>query len=750
MVFRLISLLYRLLPGDAARKEAVKSFVYSNIGSLFARSHNYAEWLRLQKTTRRLPLAPPPAEPSEADWREVIARKAGSSPGCPPQGDPYVVLPVYRGRSETLACIYSVLSADPHSPLVAIEDCSPEGDLSTSLRELADEGLFQLLHNRENLGFAPTVNRGMSVYPERDVVLLNSDTEVFGDWLARLNRTAHRESDIATVTPLSNNAEICSYPYWLRDNNMALEVGYATLDELAARVNQGLYAAAPTAVGFCMYLRRSCLDEVGLFDERFAKGYGEENDFCLRASQQGWRHVIAGDVFVRHVGSVSYRSGTLGRRRRALALLQERYPSYGADIQAYIRRDPLRQLRLNLDVARLVRGTPRRTPTRSVLFVVHHWGGGVEQHVEDMQRGLEAEGVDVYFLRPYAEPAKDCVSLSRPGVDATPNVDEIDTNIERQTLADVLRLIGIDHIHIHHLGGFGDVGVEWIRHIAGGIGRPYDITLHDYAPVCPRLHLNDGDGYYCGEPDIASCERCVAEQGSPFGFQPVWRWRDRWSPLLAGARRVFCPSQDVAERTRRYFPDAQYVVRPHQERAYASVSAPPPRRRGEPLRVAVPGAISEQKGFGLLVDCAEDARRRRLPIEYYVVGHTMNDTRARRAGVGVSGPYEPDQADVRLSASGCHLAFLPSVSPETYAFALSSALRAHMLPVVFDLGALAERVREIGWGTVLPRSLIGEPGRLNDALLALEVPPAPPVLSTPWSSNRYPSLVKDFYEDFAP
>jgi glycosyltransferase involved in cell wall biosynthesis len=234
----------------------------------------------------------------------------------------------------------------------------------------------------------------------------------------------------------------------------------------------------------------------------------------------------------------------------------------------------------------------------------------------------------------------------------------------------------------------------------------------------------------------------VAELGSPFGYQPVWRWRDRWRPLLAGARRVICPSRDVAERTRRHFPEARYLVRPHPEPERAPVAPAPARSPGEPLRVAVPGAIGEQKGFALLIDCAEDARRRRLPLEYHVVGYTMNDARARKAG-----PYEPEEADERLAASGCHLAFLPSVSPETYSFTLSSVLRARLYPVVLDLGAMAERLRDLGWGEVLPWSVVDDAAAINDALLAVEVPP-PPVPSTPWAARRYSSLVKDFYEDF--
>lgn len=739
------------------RRDAIKRLVYTQLGFLFRRSVNYRLWLEQQNEPRILNDAPASVEPTPSQWAELCDRRAatpGPSPSNALPGNPYIVVPVYAGRVETLAGLYSVLAADPHASLLVIDDASPERVLCDRLVELAEQGHFELLRNGKNLGFSRTVNRGIAARPDRDVVLLNSDTEVYGDWIRRIHAAAYSEERVGTVTPLSNNAEICSYPYWLRDNAMALEVDYPTLDAMAADVNRGLTETTPTGVGFCMYIRRGCLDEIGPLDDQFAAGYGEENDFCLRAGEAGWLNLIAGDVFVRHVGEVSFQKASRRKRARALELLHRRYPSYDEDIQRYIARRPGRMLRLNLDVARLKRAAPNRNPTRSVLFVNHGWGGGVEHHVRDMQHWLEEEGVNVYYLRPHTVPTNPAVSLSLSGLKLTPNIDAIDTNPEREIFGEVLKQLGIDHIHIHHLAGFGDVGVEWIRSVAASVGCSYDVTLHDYGPVCPRLHMSLPDGSFCDGPEIAVCETCVVSHGSPFGYQPVWRWRNRWKPLLEGARRVFCPSEDVARRTESYYPGPRYLVRPHQERVQdlpqtSSRTEPMRRTASDRLRVAVPGAIGEQKGFELLVACAEDARRRNLPIDFTVVGYTMNDRKARAAGIDVSGAYDSGEGDKVLADSGCQIAFLPSLSPETFSFVLSSALRIGMYPLVFDLGALAERIREIQWGTVLPLDLTTRPESVNDALLALDIVPPPKGLATRLNSRRYPSIVKDYYEDFA-
>jgi GT2 family glycosyltransferase len=64
----------------------------------------------------------------------------------------------------------------------------------------------------------------MRQHKDRDVVILNADTEVYGNWLDRLVAHADEFPRVATVTPLSNNATICSYPETLNDNRNALEI----------------------------------------------------------------------------------------------------------------------------------------------------------------------------------------------------------------------------------------------------------------------------------------------------------------------------------------------------------------------------------------------------------------------------------------------------------------------------------------------------------------------------------------------
>lgn len=262
-----------------------------------------------------------------------------------------IAVPAYRGLAETRRCVESVLAAKVRLPaeLTVIDDASPEPALSAWLRDTAP-GRFRLVVHEQNRGFVASANVGLTLHADRDVVLLNSDTEVADGWLDRLAAHAARDPAVGTVTPFSNNATICSYPRTLENNPLPEGETTASLDAAFARANAGRSAEIPTAVGFCMFVTRACLDRVGIFDEaRYGMGYGEEVDFCMRVARAGMRNVAAGDVFVRHAGEVSFGDTGTERRARAQATVDELYPEFQQRLREFIPADPLRELRERVD-----------------------------------------------------------------------------------------------------------------------------------------------------------------------------------------------------------------------------------------------------------------------------------------------------------------------------------------------------------------------------------------------------------------
>jgi len=274
-----------------------------------------------------------------------------------------VVIPVYGACADTLHAIHSVLNAASVRAfrLVVIDDASPDPVLRGELESLARQGVLELHRNAHNSGFVASANRGMRLSPTRDVVLLNSDTEVQDGWLDRLHRAAYHAPRCGTATPVSNAATILSYPHPLRDNPLPADIDARGLDRLLAEIGAEPITI-PTAIGFCMYIRRDCIEETGVFDESsFGRGYGEENDFCLRAAARGWHHVAAADTFVWHRSGGSFGTEKKERLRQAMATLQRLYPDYHRQIADFIACDPLAPVRTALDAARIRRAAPGRT-----------------------------------------------------------------------------------------------------------------------------------------------------------------------------------------------------------------------------------------------------------------------------------------------------------------------------------------------------------------------------------------------------
>jgi len=270
-----------------------------------------------------------------------------------------VIIPVYKGLAQTRRCVESVLANRQLVPFatVIVDDASPEPQIGAYLDQLAREGRIELVRNETNEGFVRSANRGMRLHADRDVVLLNSDTEVANDWLDRLSASAYANERIATATPFSNNATICSYPYEGWAGAMPGTLSLGELDRMFAQTNARESVDIPTAVGFCMFVRRQCLDAIGLFDaERFGRGYGEENDFCMRAGKAGWRHVLAADVFVFHEGGVSFSDERFTLVRENARVLVEAHPEYNRVVHEFILADPARKFRDAVDAARMKHG----------------------------------------------------------------------------------------------------------------------------------------------------------------------------------------------------------------------------------------------------------------------------------------------------------------------------------------------------------------------------------------------------------
>jgi len=596
-----------------------------------------------------------------------------------------IVIPVYRGLAETRRCLESVLTArnNAQAEVVVIDDASPEPEISRYLDQLSAQNRITLLRNETNCGFVVSCNRALALHADRDVVLLNSDAEVSGDWLDRILACAATNPDAASISPFSNNATLCSYPRIGQSNEMPAGTDLSVMDNFFKAVNPGLSAAVPTTVGFCMFMRRAVLNQIGPLDEEaFGRGYGEENDWCLRASVAGYKHLLCGDVFVYHRGEVSFGADASPGKLQSQAIIDARYPQYGRDVAAHFAEDPARSMRRAVDVARLASANLPR-----ILFVTHSWGGGTEKHVRDLAAFLSGRAI-VLVLRPEGNSG-----VKLEWLDASEEFSaHFDMPGDDSRMVDFLRGIGVSRVHVHHIHGHA----RDILTLAKRLNVPLDITLHDYFPLSPQYHLSQG-----GLIDDA-------EVANPWGLS-LQQWRAAMGDFLASAERVLCPSGDLANRIQPYFPKINFEVWPHPEPA---IVAPDPV-----VKVLVLGGLTVEKGLEVVRQCAADAANRKLPLIFKVLGHTEHALPAFPAHpLMVQGSYEEADLPRLIELARADAFLFPAQIPESFSFTLTAAMRTGLPVIASRLGSFPERLA--GYAKAKLIDWNAESAEWNNALIA--------------------------------
>lgn len=581
-----------------------------------------------------------------------------------------VAVPVYGGMEDTRACLVSVISAGLPSgaELLVIDDASPDPALRSWLDAFVREHGIRFIRHEFNLGFVATANEALAYSAGRDVILLNADTIVSGDWIRRLADAAS-DATVGTVTPLSNNATLASYPRPWTGNQCADTP--ANIDAVCREVNAGLRVEVPTGVGFCLYVTGRCLAATGHFSvEDFGLGYGEEVDFCLRATAQGFRHWVATDVFVAHTGEVSFGNAAAQRKREAERVLQARHPGFLAAVDDFRQRDPLAVARWRLSLARLL-----RSPRPRVLLVTHAWKGGILRHVEDLIT-LLADSAELLVLQPAASGDDQSSALRldwrNPGEFLTFGLPS-----DADSVRSVLANLGLQRVHVHHLLGFPRTFVGALLQL----DIPLQITLHDYHFLTPHYQLTDAQGRF---------DEGVIDPASE-AFQ-------LGQALLRKAGCVLAPSNDVADRYRRHVPDARYQVRPHPEA--------PVQHRPRSCRVLVLGGLSRAKGLDVLEQVAAVAAAQDAPIHFVLLGYAVEDVRVWPAlPIHIRGEYSEADLPALLAQEAPDLIWFPATWPETYSYTLSAAINAGARIVAPDIGAFPERLAHYPCAKLLPWNL---------------------------------------------
>lgn len=632
-----------------------------------------------------LPMAPPRAVADFMPSGDVFRWQ--SRPARPP----LIVVLADRGPEAVKGCVDAVLKAN----------CSIDADIvvagdgagNESVRAMASEGLLAV-HDGSGAPARRCVSDILRKHPEQDVVLLDSHCLVGDGWLDRLAAHAYSALDIGSATPFSTRpaARVAG----ATGSALALPSlsNVAGASAIVRRANGGRATEVPGPGGHCAYLRRDCIERSGALstEKRDADAETALAEFSARSADDGWRHLLAADVLLDfHPDAPVPAEAAAGCTKPA--------PKSDPDAVLRMRRfetaDPAMPYRFAALAERY-----RTSGLPVVLIVSHGLGGGTLRHIEELTGYLSGQAhfliLEPLFGRSWKPVANRKVVLRPAAKDESYRLS-FDVFDDYDDLLAILRACGTSKVHIHH---FIYVPVN-LRRLVDDLRLPFDFTVHDYFTICPQVNLTTTQATYCGEPDNAACNRCIAER-SGHGARDIYWWRKSFEWLYTDAGNVICPSEDTARRVSGYFDCSNLKVARHAalspETAIGAEPAPPNLLAGEPIRVAVLGVLAPHKGAYLVIECARAAKRLGHPIEFHVIGESQVPLPVHpETPLFETGPYAEGEAARLLREIAPHVVWFPARWPETYSYTLSEALAAGLPVVVPDLGAFSERLAGRAW-----------------------------------------------------
>jgi GT2 family glycosyltransferase len=638
-----------------------------------------------------------------------------------------IIVPVYEAADEVAICLQTLLAHTTYpARLIVIDDASPGPAVQRCLSRLPERPDIIVIRNLQNLGYTATVNRGIELAGDADVVLLNSDTAVGPRWLENLVVAAGSADDIASVTAASDNAGAFTVPEMdaVTDRPAGLSLG--DYQRLVMQRSGRYWPEVPTGGGFCLYLRRAALDEIGTFDvAAFPRAYGEENDWCMRALRAGWRHIIDDRTLVHHERSASFGAAKTELMAAGRRIVDERYPEYGSLIARFHTSPGLNGARHR--VRRLHRDAGVESPVvrPRALFVISTETGGTPLTNRDLMEAvsgayepwlLTCNAREMLLFRVgTGESGTNELVATRPLAEPLSLVQHTSRQYD-ETAAAWLVDYAIEIVHIRHLA-FHSLNLPAV---AQGLSIPVVLSFHDFYTVCPTVKLLDETLTFCGGRCTASDGDCRPELWRLDSRLPIkHRWIKKWREAV-GAALDSCDAFVTTSESARVilveaYPDLerrQFEVIPHGRDFAEMIPPSPPNGPLASLQILVPGNISPAKGRDLIEALAGRDEAGRL--RFHLLGEVYPPLEG--PGIIVHGTYQREQFARRALATGAHIGAVFSVWSETYCHTLTEMWAIGLPVACFNFGAVAERMQAHGAGWILPHQDVND---LYQALVAI-------------------------------
>lgn len=620
-----------------------------------------------------------------------------------------VIVPIYNAPDDLEICIERLVRhTSKDIEIILIDDASTDPRIKKILESANKYKNFRIFKNQSNLGFTRTVNRGIELAGNNDVVFLNSDARVTPRWLEGLKAALSTDAKIATVTPMSDRAGAFSAPNIGNENNLPKGVREEDYAIAFRRRSFGFYPTVPTGNGFCLYVRRKCIDELGPLDaEAFPRGYGEENDFCMRARAAGWRNVIDDRTYIFHDRNKSFGEAKTELMAAGRRIVDERFPDYKKSTSVFTKSVQINLARFR---ARIALEDVEKTILPRGLFVISTLTGGTPQTNRDLMlslsneiepwllhcdskvislykihSGKEDELIERYFLTEQIDP------LTHVSAEYDQVVSNWITNFD-------FELVHIRHLAWHSLN---------LPRLAKRAGARVIKSFHDYYAVCPTVKLLDNERKFCGGHCTSSCGECPPELWGKDSFpylKDSWVhiWRQKFTEAVKdcdiyitthqSAKDIILEHLDIEEK--------KFHVIPHGRDFRNIYQLAEPYEDGDVLKILVPGNINEAKGSEIISNILTQDKKGLL--EFHILGRVSASlSQFKHPRLIIHGEYKREDFAERVKEIKPHIGAVLSIWNETWCHTLTELWSVGLPAVVTDYQTLSQRVRECDGGWVL-------------------------------------------------
>ena len=618
-----------------------------------------------------------------------------------------IIIPINNIYEDTKKCVDSILEYTKISyELILIDDCCTDKRIELFLNDMEKLPQVKIFRNPQKNGFVKNINIGIQ-NSNGDIVLLNSDTIVTPKWLEKLVVSSYSDEKIGTTTPLSNAAGTFSVP----DIGKIDEIpNFLTLNGMASlveKISNNVNIEVPTGNGFCLYIKRETIADVGLFDEKtFGKGYGQEIDFCMRANKKSWTNIIDDSTYIYHEKSAPFTNEKEELIKQHTAILDKRYSSYPDKVREVKSSLELEKIhdKIKFELSNMNFNKINYINKKRILYVLHQ--GEAPGTNKDLLKNIQ-NTFECFVLTSTSQELllwkhskNKLIKIKTWRIKSKWSAKEFYNNEFRDIYFNILVSLKIDILHIKHLFKHTfDLPV-----IANSLGLKIIFSIHDFYFICPSFHLLDENNFYCGGKCTDGNGQCKLPSELLNDLPILKTFIDKWQDEVFNIFNIcstFITTSEIAKQTYlSVYPQLAkkpFKVIEHgrdfdgQLKTYSETPS-----KYKPVKILIPGNIDNHKGSEFIKQLKKEDKDNRL--EFHFIGSISSDLN----GYGIyHGKYKRNYFCNMVDDINPSFIGIFSIWPETYCNTLSESWSCGIPVLASKIGVLEERIGKNGGGWLL-------------------------------------------------